>query len=66
MARTSDRQGLDHDFRFILAEGDLDRFEEAIGELSDRLSRVLWALLGILVSTTTASVLLALNLAVGK
>ena len=66
MARTPDRKGLDYDFRFMLTEGDLDRFEETIKDLTERMSRILWALLGILVSTTTASVLLALNLAVGK
>lgn len=66
MARTPDRKGLDYDFRFMLAEGDLDRVDKTIEELTERMSRILWALLGILVSTTTASVLLALNLAVGK
>lgn len=66
MARTPDRKGLDVEFRFLLAEGDLDRFEVAIGELTDKLGRILWAMLGLLVSVTTAAVLLALNLAVGR
>lgn len=49
-----------------MLEADADRFEMGLADLNERMAKVLWALLGILVSTTTAAVLLALNLAVGK
>lgn len=63
MSRTTDRQNLDHPARFMFIEGDMDRLEGALTELNERVSKVLWALLGILMSTTTAAVMLALNLA---
>jgi len=47
----------------MFIEGDMDRLEGALTELNERVSKVLWALLGILMSTTTAAVMLALNLA---
>lgn len=66
MSRSSDRRDLDTSTRVLFAENDLDRMEQFQVELQDRLGRVLWALLGILISTTTAAVLLALNLAIGR
>jgi len=66
VSRSSDRRDLDTSTRVLFAENDLDRMEQFQVELQDRLGRVLWALLGILISTTTAAVLLALNLAIGR
>lgn len=64
-SRTSERHGLDVPTRFLLAERDLDEHEEEIDAIRAANSKILWALVGILISTTTASILLALNLAVG-
>lgn len=64
MSRTAERRGESTETRFLLIEGDMDRAEHSISDLTDRMGKVLWALLGILISTTTAAVLLALNLVV--
>lgn len=64
MGRTEERRGMDHDVRFLLAERDLDEHQTDISELSARLGKILWALIGILISTSTAAILLAMNLVV--
>lgn len=64
--RTEQRAGLDTPVRFMLAETDIDSILDTQKDFADRMGRVLWALIGILVSTTTAAVLLAMNLAVGR
>lgn len=66
MARTADRRGEEVPVRLMLLEGDADRADNMISEMNDRIGKMLWAMVGILISTTTAAVLLALNLAVGK
>lgn len=66
MARTAERQAFEVPVRVSLLEVDADRHELELVTLNDRLGKVLWALLGILISTTTAAVLLAMNLAVGR
>lgn len=50
--------------RLILVDRDLDEHEIDIEVLSSRLDKILWALVGILISTSTAAILLALNMAV--
>lgn len=65
MSRSQERQNHPIEFRVVLLEGDADHHEEEIVVLEGRLSRMLGILVGILVSTTTAAILLALNLVVG-
>lgn len=66
MSRTSERVGLDPNTRFLLAEKDLDDHTDDLSALDERLGKILWALVGILISTSTAAVLLALNLVVAR
>jgi len=62
MSRTAERASLDPPTRFILIEGDADRHEVEIKELSERLTKILWVLIGILVTTTSTSIALVINL----
>jgi hypothetical protein len=66
VTRTTERAGLEAATRFLLAERDLDEHETDISALDERLGKILWALIGILISTSTAAVLLALNLVVAR
>jgi hypothetical protein len=66
MARTAERRSEDVPTRLLLLEGDADRTDTQLTEMNDRIGKMLWAMVGILISTTTAAVLLALNLAVGR
>ena len=66
MSRSSERQPLAVDTRLLLAEHDLDDHELELKNLDDRLGKMLGILVGILVSTTTAAILLALNLMVSR
>lgn len=66
VARTADRHDLADVVRIRLLEKDADVVEAELVALDERLGKILWALVGILISTTTASVLLALNLAVAR
>jgi hypothetical protein len=66
VSRTAERAQLDAPTRFLLAEKDLDDHAADIGALDERLGKILWALVGILISTSTAAVLLALNLVVNR
>jgi hypothetical protein len=62
MSRTTERSDLPPETRFLLAERDLDDHTVDIEALSEKLGKMLGILVGILVSTTTAAILLALNL----
>lgn len=66
MARTAERRGEEIPVRLMLLEGDADRADSELAQMNDRIGKMLWAMVGILISTTTAAVLLALNLAIGK
>ena len=64
VSRQTERKDMEVPTHLILIDKDLDDQEFDITELSSRLDKILWALIGILISTTTASILLALNLVV--
>lgn len=64
MSRATERRDMDIPTRLILVDRDLDEHEIDIEVLSNRLDKILWALVGILISTSTAAILLALNMAV--
>jgi len=64
MSRTAERASLDAPTRFILIEGDADRHEEAINSLGERMTKILWVLIGVLVTTTSMSIALVLNILV--
>lgn len=64
MSRQTERKDMEVPTHLILIDKDLDDHEFDITELSSRLDKIMWALIGILISTTTAAILLALNLVV--
>lgn len=64
VSRQTERKDMDVPTHLILIDKDLDDQEFDITELSSRFDKIMWALIGILISTTTASILLALNLVV--
>lgn len=65
MGRPEQRKGWTPEVRLELAERDLDQHEVEFAELAARLSKIMAVCVSILVSLVTASVLLALNLALG-
>lgn len=66
MTRVADRKGLAPAVRIQWLENDMDANDNEIRELRSVLSKILWAMMGLLITLTTASILLGLNLAVGK
>lgn len=50
--------------RVRLLETDMDRNDGELSAMNARLGKILWAMIGILISTSTAALLLALNLGV--
>lgn len=73
MSRTAERNGYTQEVRFAMAEKDLDAHDERFNAHEDdlkaldvKLGKMLGILVGILVSTSTAAILLALNLAVPR
>lgn len=64
VSRQTERKDMEVPTHLILIDKDLDDQEFDITELHIRLDKIMWALIGILISTTTAAILLALNLVV--
>lgn len=63
-ARSEARARFDHETRLSLVEQDADELETGIAAVAERLSKILWALVGLLITVTTSSIFLALNLVV--
>lgn len=61
-SRTEKRAAFGPDQRIILLEQDADAFEGSLRSIDSKLSRLLWAAMAGLISFSTASVLLAINL----
>lgn len=70
MGRTTARAGIEIPGRLQLVEDDLDvmeeRFAAGISALDARLGKIMWAMVGILISLTTTSVVLLLTVGVGR
>lgn len=68
--RFEERKDLNADVRIRLVEGDLDEVENQVSTLQEAMTKGLnrnnQLLLGILVSVTTAAILMALNLVVAS
>ena len=64
MGRTADRRDFDMPTRTTLLEHDADVVDETILAVSGRLDGMQRVLVGILVATATASILLAINIVV--
>lgn len=65
-SRVSERQAFDDRTRLTLVEGDLDAQDNELAAIRGQLGKVLWTMVGLLISVSTACVLLGLNLAVGR
>lgn len=52
--------------RVSLLEGDADATERKLAAIGERLDKILWAMVGLVISVATACVLLALNLVVNR
>jgi len=81
LSRTDERRDFPTDNRVALAESDLDKlegalaaaiekidtkFDKAVADLEGRLDKMQGVLVGILISLATASLLLAVNVLVGR
>lgn len=70
MSRSAARSGFDQGVRLQLVEEDVDDLEDelakAIDKLSGELAKIKGVLLGMLISVTTAAILLAVNLVVSN
>lgn len=66
MGRATDRTGFSDVVRLRLLEDDVDGFEDAMRGVNERLSKILWAIVGVLISVSTSAILLALNLGVSR
>lgn len=65
-SRNADRRDHDDHTRIVLLEKDVDDIALDFAELKMSTQRMVGILMGILVSTATAAILLALNLVVGR
>lgn len=63
MSRSDQRARFDDADRIVLLEQDIDAIGVKLDAIEARVGKVLWAMVGILVSVTTACILLAINLA---
>lgn len=61
--RVESRSRFDEATRISLVEGDLDTFDDRLGETNQKLDKILWALVGLLISVTTACILLVIQVA---
>lgn len=66
MTRAADRAGFTSDVRLRLLEDDADELQLAVSSVNDRLGKILWALVGVLISVTTSAILLAVNMGVSR
>ena len=66
MGRAQERTGFDMTVRMSLTEGDLDRMDAVLGELNDRMGKVLWAMVGLLISVATTCIVILITAGVGR
>lgn len=66
MSRRNDRRDYAAETRTGLLESDLDAHDDVHHELTDEIRGMRMVLIGILGSTATASILLAVNIVVGE
>lgn len=64
MSRAAARAGFTDKVRLRLLEDDADEHESTMAQVNDRLSKILWAVVGVLISVTTSAILLAINLGI--
>ncbi len=65
-SRTAARHDLEVTMRVRYLEDDLDDADDKFASLDSRVGKMVTILVGILISTTTASIMLAINLIAGN
>ena len=65
MSRADTRTHFDTTTRLTLLEADVDELHQAVDNMTGRLDKILWVLVGLLVSVATSCILLAINIGVG-
>lgn len=65
LSRTAQRSAYSPDLRIARLEEDADDFDAQLARIDARLSKIMATCVSILVALVTASILLAVNLAVG-
>jgi hypothetical protein len=70
VGRSEEREGFDVPVRLRLMEGDVDRLEKSLVDgmtsVDQRLGKIMWALVGLLISVCTTCIVLVLTLGVSK
>lgn len=66
MSRVADRVEFTDKVRLRLLEKDQDDLETGLVAVNERLGKILWAVVGVLISVTTSALLLAINLGVSR
>lgn len=66
MSRAAARAGFTDKVRLRLLEDDADENDAAMADVKALLSKILWAVVGVLISVATSAILLALNLGVAR
>jgi hypothetical protein len=66
LSRAEQREKFEDGTRLRLLESDADKFELDLLRINQRLDKLLWAMLGMIISLTTGAVLLAINLMVTR
>lgn len=66
MSRVDERQGFDTETRLRLLERDADTLEGAVERQNQLLNRIFFAILGLLISVSTACIMFAVNLGAGS
>lgn len=66
MSRVAERVEFTDKVRLRLLEKDQDDLETALVAVNDRLGKILWAVVGVLISVSTSAILLAINLGVSR
>lgn len=66
MTRAIDRAAFTDKVRLRLLEDDADSSDTLLRDLNDRLGKILWAVVGVLISVATSAILLAINLGVTR
>lgn len=70
MSRSAARAGIPTEGRLQLVESDLDQIEDELTrgmeKVDQRLAKIMWALVGLLISVATTCIVLIITLGIGR
>ena len=64
--RTIEREGIEMTARVRLLEGDMDRTDRVLEALNVRMGKILWAMVGLLISVATTCIVILITAGVGQ